>query len=413
VDLGEYVKLRNAGLGKNSEFTKRLNRQMVLDLLRREPTQSRADLARLTRLSPQSLSNMIDDLQRAGLIEASGKIYGGKGQPPTNYRIAADRGYGIGLHVDRDFIRAALVDFDFVQRFGMRRPLTARSVDGVKDILTDMINELIAAAAVPVDRIWGIGIASPRLRDAHVLDAPSLEGSFWSELHSYEIDRRLAEERDMAVIVENDANAGALAELTFGKGRSVRNFCYLLLGHGLGAGLVHDGGLFRGGWSNAGEIGRILVPHNGKTVYLEQIVSVEYLLDVIGASGSTRDSETGFARLVEAGNTKIETWLAEAAPHLRWLVGTLENMLDPETIILGSDLPEWLLDRLLEKVAPLAHTIASRDDRSAPRLQKGLLDRDMIALGAATMPLLATLEAQPAAKWNIAGEIVDVFHELD
>lgn len=84
-----------------------------------------------------------------------GKIYGGKGQPPTNYRIAADRGYGIGLHVDRDFIRAALVDFDFVQRFGMRRPLTARSVDGVKDILTDMINELIAAAAVPVDRIWG------------------------------------------------------------------------------------------------------------------------------------------------------------------------------------------------------------------------------------------------------------------
>lgn len=149
------MKLRNAGLGKNSEFTKRLNRQMVLDLLRREPTQSRADLARLTRLSPQSLSNMIDDLQRAGLIEASGKIYGGKGQPPTNYRIAADRGYGIGLHVDRDFIRAALVDFDFVQRFGMRRPLTARSVDGVKDILTDMINELIAAAAVPVDRIWG------------------------------------------------------------------------------------------------------------------------------------------------------------------------------------------------------------------------------------------------------------------
>lgn len=407
------MKVRKAGLGKNNEFTKRLNRQTVLDLLRREPAQSRADLARLTRLSPQSLSNIIDDLERAGLIERTGKVYGGKGQPPTNYRIAAERGYGIGLHIDRDFIRAALVDFDFVQRFGMRRPLTARSVDEVKNILATVIDELIAAAAVPAEHVWGIGIASPRLRDAHVVDAPSLEGSFWSELHSYEIDSRLAEEKGMAVIVENDANAGALAELTFGKGRSVRDFCYLLLGHGLGAGFVHDGGLFRGGWSNAGEIGRILVPGVDKSVYLEQILSVEHLLDLIGASGSARDAETGFAGLIDASNAKIERWLKEVAPHLRWLVGTLENMLDPETIILGSDLPEWLLDRLLEEVAPLTHTIASRDDRAEPRLQKGLLDRDMVALGAATMPLLATLEAQPSAKWNIAGEIVDVFYGLD
>lgn len=407
------MKVRKAGLGKNNEFTKRLNRQTVLDLLRREPAQSRADLARLTRLSPQSLSNIIDDLERAGLIERTGKVYGGKGQPPTNYRIAAERGYGIGLHIDRDFIRAALVDFDFIQRFGMRRPLTARSVDEVKNALAAVIDELTAAAAVPVEHVWGIGIASPRLRDAHVVDAPSLEGSFWSELHTYEIDRRLAEEKDMAVIVENDANAGALAELTFGKGRSVRDFCYLLLGHGLGAGFVHDGGLFRGGWSNAGEIGRILVPGGGESVYLEQILSVEHLLDLIGASGSARDAETGFAGLIDASNAKIERWLAEVAPHLRWLVGTLENMLDPETIILGSDLPEWLLDRLLEKVAPLTHTIASRDDRAEPRLQKGLLDRDMVALGAATMPLLATLEAQPTTKWNIAGEIVDVFYGLD
>ncbi|MDT9150897.1 ROK family protein, partial [Escherichia coli] len=89
--------------------------------------------------------------------------------------------------------------------------------------------------------------------------------SFWSELHGYEIDRRLAEQTGMAVIIENDANAGALAELTFGQGRAVRNFCYLLLGHGLGAGLVHDGALFRGGWSNAGEIGRILIQHHGES----------------------------------------------------------------------------------------------------------------------------------------------------
>lgn len=142
-------------------------------------------------------------------------------------------------------------------------------------------------------------------------------------------------------------------------------------------------------------------------------MSVEHLLDMIGASGSARDAEDGFASLIRAHPDRAEAWLADVAPHLNWLVGTLENMLDPETIILGSDLPEWLLDRLLTRLEPLPHTIALRDDRAEPRLQKGLLDRNMIALGAATMPLLATLEAQPSAKWNIAGEIVDVFYGLD
>lgn len=66
-----------------------------------------------------------------------------------------------------------------------------------------------------------------------------------------------------------------------------------------------------------------------------------------------------------------------AAPHLRWL----ENMLDPKTIIPGSDLPERLVEELIARAAPLPHTIALREDRTEPRLQKGLNDRDMVALG--------------------------------
>lgn len=405
------MKIRKAGLGKNNDFTKRLNRQMVLGLVRRDPTQSRADLARVTRLSPQSLSNIFDDLERAGLLERAGKVYGGKGQPPTSYRIAADRGYGIGLHLDRDFVRASLIDFDFVEKAGLWRSPAMRTVEGFHAALADVVDELIALAGVPAERVWGIGIASPRLRDAVSLDAPHLEGSFWSELHSYEIDRRLAEQKDMAVIVENDANAGALAELTFGRGRGVRSFCYLLLGHGLGSAVMHDGALFRGGWSNAGEIGRVLLPRDGHSIFLEQIVSVEHLLDLIGASGAAREAEDGFAGLIEAHPAETEAWLCAAGPHLRWLVGMLENMLDPETIILGSDLPERLVDELIARASPLPHTIALREDRTEPRLQKGLSDRDMVALGAATMPLLATLEAEPTAKWNIAGEIIDIFDE--
>lgn len=404
------MKLRESGLGKNNAYTKRLNRQTVLDLLRRDPAQSRAELARVTRLSPQSVSNIMGDLEQAGLIEPAGKVYGGKGQPPTNYRIVAERGYGIGLHLDRDFIRAVLIDFAFEPKARLRGTLTTSSVKNVQATLSRTIDKLIAKAGISPDLVWGIGIASPRLRDERVLDTAGLEGTLWSALHSYEIDRRLAEEKRLAVIVENDANAGALAEATFGKAQGLRDFCYLFLAHGFGAGIVHDGALFQ---ANAGEIGRLQIVHDGRTVLLEEIVSIEHLLDRLGASGGARDREAGFAGLIEARRKETEEWIALSAPHLRWLVGTLENILDPETIILASDLPEWVLDRLIERAEPLPHTIGLRSHRTEPRLQKGLLDRDMIGLGAAAMPLLATMEADPAARWKISGEVFDVFHGLD
>jgi len=410
VDLGIDVKLRASGLGKNNAYTKRLNRQTVLGLLRRDPAQSRAELARVTRLSPQSVSNIIGDLEKAGLIEPAGKVYGGKGQPATNYRIVAERGYGIGLHLDRDFVRATLIDFAFEPKARLRSTLTTSSAKGVQAALGRLIDKLITKAGISPDLVWGIGIASPSLRDERVIDTESLEGSLWSALHSYEIDRRLAHDKGLPVIVENDANAGALAEATFGKAQGLRDFCYLFLAHGFGAGIVHDGALFQG---NAGEIGRLQIVHEGKTVLLESIVSIEHLLDRLGASGSARDREAGFAGLVEARRKETEKWIAQSAPHLRWLVGTLENILDPETIILGSDLPEWVLDRLIELAEPLPHNIALRSTRTAPRLQKGLLDRDMIGLGAATMPLLATIEADPASRWKISGTVFDVFHGLD
>ena len=147
---------------------------------------------------------------------------------------------------------------------------------------------------------------------------------------------------------------------------------------------------------------------------MKSILSIDGLLERLGSEPTSGDeAATSFARLVEADRRATKAWIAEAAPKLRWLVGMIENTLDPHTIILGSDLPEWVIDRLIELAEPLPHTIAVRSDRTEKRLQKGLLDRDMIALGAAAMPLLATIEAAPAAKWSVTGVVPDLFHGFE
>src|SRR5882762_6779118 len=116
--------------GKNNEFTKRLNRQTALDLIRRGPGQaSRAYLAKVMGLSAQSLSNIIAELEDAGLLASTGKSYGGKGQPPTHYEIARDCGYGIGLHIDDGYCCCVLVDFAFEIRAVKRMPLDITSVE--------------------------------------------------------------------------------------------------------------------------------------------------------------------------------------------------------------------------------------------------------------------------------------------
>ncbi|MQT13149.1 ROK family transcriptional regulator [Segnochrobactrum spirostomi] len=396
--------MRAPSLGKNHEFTKRLNRQTVLDLIRRGQVSSRAELARITGLSPQSISNITDELERAGLIEPVGKTYGGKGQPPTNFRLVADAAFGVGIHLDRDYLCGTLVDFDFAPQVRIERRLTATSLEGMHAEVRALIDAVLDEGAPPRERVWGIGVASPLLRDRHVLDTPSIEGSFWATFGSYALDRRLSEETGLAVVVENDANAGALGEATFGNGRDLKSFCYLFLGYGLGCGLVENGTIFRGGWGNAGEVGRLLVPvAGGGEDHLESVLSIEGLRRRVGA-GESFDDPVAFAALVARHPEAVDAWIADAARHLRWVVSVLENVLDPQAVLIGSLLPEALIARLVAAAEPLHHTIAVRDDRAAPRLKLGHLERDLIALGAATTPILATLEADPGQNWILSGE---------
>ncbi|HVZ00918.1 MAG TPA: ROK family transcriptional regulator [Dongiaceae bacterium] len=393
-------------LGKNNEFTKRLNRQTALDLIRRGAS-NRAELSRLMGLSPQSLSNIFADLEAAGLLSSSGKSYGGKGQPPTNYEIAADCGYGIGLHIDDGYCCTLAVDFAFEVRAVRRKPLRAASAEALYREARDAVRQTIAQAKAPKRKIWGIGVASPRLTNERSNDMWRVEDRLWAEVSAFGLDRRLAEDFDAMVVAENDANTGALGEKLFGCGRNLKSFCYVFLGHGLGCGHIQDGALYRGAWGNAGEIGRILVPVGNNYVHLETILSVDSLLDRIdgGRTGGLSDLES----LARDNPEAVNLWLREAAPRLRWLISTLENTADPESIVIGGYLPADLLRRLIAGIEPLHHTIAARDSRDAPRVQAGVLDRDVVAMGAAAMPILATLDPEPNAGWAITGAVLDIY----
>jgi predicted NBD/HSP70 family sugar kinase len=397
-------------LGKNNDFTKRLNRQTALDLIRRG-TSSRAELARVMGLSAQSLSNIIAELEAAGLLTSTGKSYGGKGQPPTHYQLAADCGYGIGVHIDEGYCCTLLVDFAFAVRAVKRVALTAKSAPALYRETRDAISRMLKASKLDRKKLWGIGVASPRLTNERTTDMWRVEDRLWAEVSAFAMDRRLSEDLGTLVVAENDANTGALGEQLFGRGKDLRNFCYVFLGRGLGCGYVQDGALARGAWGNAGEIGRILVPMGNTYVHLETILSVDGLLERIGGGGRSA-TLLNLNEPMEGDPEAVGHWLREAAPRLRWLVSTLENTADPESIVIGGYLSADLVQRLIAGLEPLHHTISARDIRTAPRVQAGLLDGDVVAMGAAALPILATLDPEPAASWAINGGVRDVYLSL-
>jgi glucokinase len=146
----------------------------------------------------------------------------------------------------------------------VRRPTDANlgPASGVARLI-EMLHETIRAHGEDLDhgQIGGIGVACGSPMDAErgvILGPPNLPS--WNPVPIVEI---LEREFGLATRLENDANAGALAEWLFGAGRGRRHVVYLTMGTGIGGGLVLDGRLYRGANGNAGEIGHMRVVDRG------------------------------------------------------------------------------------------------------------------------------------------------------
>jgi predicted NBD/HSP70 family sugar kinase len=96
-------------------------------------------------------------------------------------------------------------------------------------------------------------------------------------------------------------------------------------------------------------------------------------------------------QLHRSGHPALTGWVAEAATLLAPVVAMLENLFDPETVILGGEMPDEVVDAMIAAMTPLPISVASRRGRSIPRVQRGATGRLTAALGAAALPLLDTM----------------------
>ncbi|HVT53081.1 MAG TPA: ROK family transcriptional regulator [Dongiaceae bacterium] len=389
---------RSPGIaGTNLEHARSHNRRVVIETVRLHGPLSRAEIARLTGLTSQTVSNIADELQQGGMLRADAPRMGARGQPATPLSIDPDGAYSVGLQFDHHGLTAVLVDL----AGQVRRRLTARVSDARPEAavaqMARSIKDLRARAPVDWSRVLGAGLAMPgpfNPSGQRLMGPTSLPG--WEDPDVDAIAKRIG----LPLFMENDAKAAAIGEHLHGQAKRLRSFVYLFIGMGLGTGLFVDGHIYKGAGRNAGEIGHIIVEPNGRLCHcgnrgcLERYVSLRAAYEALGIESFDRNTPEALARRLEAGDVKVEDWLRSTLEPMRRAINMMEGMLDPETIILGGVMSEPLLRWIADRLTPLSVSVSDHPDRPLPRLIVGAGGPDTPALGAAALPIFDELNPQ-------------------
>jgi predicted NBD/HSP70 family sugar kinase len=238
----------------------------VVDVLLEQGVASRADIARHTGLSRTTVSSLVADLVERGLIServaGEGRDPGGAGRPPVLLALDRSAGAAIGIDFGHSHLRVAVADLSHTILAETAREMEVD--DSASDdfaAAVELVDQVLEEAGVPRDRVINVGMGVPgpiMHRDGTVGSGAILPG--WVGVHAgEEMQRRLG----LPVVVDNDANLGALAEAMLGAGRGAREIVYLKVSSGIGAGLIIDGRVHHGAGGTAGELGHLLVDEEG------------------------------------------------------------------------------------------------------------------------------------------------------
>lgn len=372
-------------------------RRLIVDALWRVDAASRADLAATIGLSPQMVTLLVDELMADGLVREVGRRPSARGQPPIDLALDPEGGFAIGVQVERGRLNTVLADLKGRICAQISEPCPTGGPDEALPYLERLVERIIAGAGVDRQRLLGAGVVIPGpFGDVENVERDPLAMPAWSRSAFRE---SFATALAMPVFIGNDATAAAVGEHLDGAARDLRHFVHLYLGEGVGAGLFLEGHPAAGAFGNAGEIGRMLVSdpdRPGAAVELEAVASLDALRRLIRDAGGGQalgDADALFA----ANPAEAARWRARAAAALRAAVANIENLLDPEAIILGGPAPQSELALLMGMMEPLPSSVSGRAGRRHPRLLLGRAGRVASALGGATLPLFHALTPQPQA----------------
>ena len=395
--------------GSNLVHTKEFNLRIVHETIRLHGPISRAEVARRTELTGQTVSNLVRELVALGLVHEGERRQERRGAPSVALTLNPDGAWSIGLDLDRDHLTGVLVDLAGTVRQRVAVALDFPTPAQAVDLMVEVVERLLAAQAIARELVSGIGVGipGPMHRAPGDRDYRASPTAFpgWSDVPIAELLRtRLG----LPVILENNATAAAVGERWYGAGRHLGTFFYIYFGSGLGGGMVMQGRPYEGHTGNAGEIGYLptvlasggagpgaAAGEGGEPPHVGLHFNLPRLYDALRGDGASVHGLDDLAGLLDAGHPRLMQWIEDGADHLTGLVLAVEYLLDPEAIFFGGRLPTRVLEALVRRVAVQLPARRIGGKVTAPPHLLATAGVDAAALGVATLPIYELFAPAP------------------
>ena len=373
-------------MGSNQSGMRAHNERLVLSLVRRHTALSKAEIARISGLSAQTVSVIMRRLEEEGLLVRDQPVRGKVGQPSVPMRLAPDGARFLGLKVGRRSSELITCDFlgDVKDRVNIAYPYP--TPDSIRTFARESIEATLNKLTPDQrERIAGLGIAMPFFlwNWAKWLHVAEEDMADWARV---DIRSDLQALFDFPVFLENDATAACGAEVVFGPADGPSDFLYFYIGFFVGGGLVLNGRPFSGN-GNAGALGPLpVIDDAGRPTQLIDVASLSVLEREMQAAGQASEALWLDTKNWNVDPKILSHWLQGAADGLAHAIVSACSLIDFRAVKIDGWIPAGLRDDLVTAVE------RSLDKRNLtgiirPEVIPGAIGPDARALGAASLPL--------------------------
>ena len=381
--------------GSNQVALRVFNERVVLQALRTHGSRPKAELARMTGLTAQTIGLITARLDEDGLLRREAPVRGKIGQPSVPLSLNPDGAFAIGIKIGRRSADWLLVDFCGQVReritLDYAFPEAAQLLPAIQHNLQQLLDGLGSLRS----RVVGVGVAAPlQLGGWHrMLALTDAQSHTWNDMDLAAEVQRLT---DLPVTFAKDTMAACVAELLQGRGRDLSSFLYLFMDTFVGGGLVINSHLHRGNQGNAGAVASLPLsvaaggPAGGEPP--QQLIRQASLWELeqrLRTHGLDPTAAYDDRALQAPWRQHTEEWMHSAALALAHCVVSATAFMDMHAVVLDGAIAPDLLQGLCHQTREALGAYNWEGLSQPPRLELGTIGSDARALGGALLPLHA------------------------
>ena len=376
--------------GSNHVGMRQFNERVVLQAIRLNGSLPKAELARLTGLTAQTIGLITTRLEEDGLVLKQDRVRGRIGQPSVPLSLNPDGAFAIGIKIGRRSADWLLVDFAGQVRQRQSLDYVFPDASTLLPDINQRLNAMRDQLGDLKDRLVGVGVAAPfQLGGWHkMLGLSEAQSEAWNQ-----IDLRVQVQTmtDVPVGFAKDTSAACVAELVAGRGRDLKNFLYLFVDTFVGGGLVINSHLHGGVHGNAGAVASLpssLAQGNTAPTQLIHHASLWELEQRLMARGLDPHAAYDERALTARFEPETRAWVKQAANALAHAVVSGTAFLDIEAVVIDGSFCRPLLTLLIEETREALKRY-NWEGLWQANVIAGQVGPDARALGGALMPLHA------------------------